>query len=351
MFYLCGMFDGCFILKSLMKLREIKKNNMKNIERKDLQIISRHSNLSKKGIKKVLSEVVYNDAESWLKFLRLLFISLGVSFTTAGIIFFFAYNWNDLDKFIKMGLIEVLIVLTTSTVLFSQFKLDIKNILLTGASVLVGVLFAVFGQIYQTGANAYDFFLGWTLCISLWVFVANFPPLWLVYFTLVNTTFVCYSEQISNWSNHSMFFMQFILNAFFLLFFIVLKEKVKGLIAPTWFLNVLALATVCCGTMTCISCFLNNYPDYLGVILFCIFVFYIAGIFYGLAIKSNFYIAIISFSSIVIISALLIRIAFDFDHLDLLIPIFLVLSAFIFISVAAIVYTLIHLQKKWNNGN
>ena len=111
--------------------------------------------------------------EAWQKFFRLFFISLGVGFTVSGIVFFFAYNWADLNKFIKIGLIEALIITTISLVLFLRININTRNIILTGASVLVGVLFAVFGQIYQTGANAYDFFLVWTIFVTLWV-VGNY---------------------------------------------------------------------------------------------------------------------------------------------------------------------------------
>ena len=174
---------------------------MENIEREDIQIITRHSNWSEKSIDNILKKNIYSDKDSWLKFLRLFFISLGVGFTTAGIIFFFAYNWADLHKFIKIGFIEGLIIISTLVILFSKISLDVKNILLTGTSILVGVLFAVFGQIYQTGANAYDFFLGWTMFITIWVFVSNYAPLWLVFITLINTTLILYSQQVAqDWS-------------------------------------------------------------------------------------------------------------------------------------------------------
>ena len=150
---------------------------MTKIEREDIHILSQHSNLSESTIDQMLREQVYSGKQDWQKFLRLFFISLGVGFTAAGILFFFAYNWADLHKFAKIGLIEALVVISTLVVIFSKVTLDIKNILLTGASILVGVLFAVFGQIYQTGANAYDFFLGWTMAITIWVLIANYAPL------------------------------------------------------------------------------------------------------------------------------------------------------------------------------
>ena len=96
---------------------------MTKIEREDIQILTRHSNWSEKSIDNILKKDIYSDKESWHKFLRLFFISLGVGFTTAGIIFFFAYNWGDLHKFIKIGLIEGLIISLTLVVLFSKISL------------------------------------------------------------------------------------------------------------------------------------------------------------------------------------------------------------------------------------
>ncbi len=53
---------------------------MINIQREDIYIISRHSNLTEQGIDRALKENVYNDKEAWQKFLRLFFISLTVVF-------------------------------------------------------------------------------------------------------------------------------------------------------------------------------------------------------------------------------------------------------------------------------
>ena len=56
--------------------------------------------------------------------------------------------------------------------------------------------FAVFGQIYQTGADAYDLFLGWTLFTILWAFAIRFTPLWLTFIGLLCTTIWLYAMQI-----------------------------------------------------------------------------------------------------------------------------------------------------------
>jgi len=315
-----------------------------NMERKDIEIISRHSNWTEKGIDKVLKEEVYSDSKSWKGFLNLLFISLGVGFTVSGIVFFFAFNWADLHKFTKMGLIEGLIILTTSVVLFSKLNLNVKNIILTGTSVLVGVLIAVFGQIYQTGANAYDFFLGWTLFISLWVIISNFPPLWLVFLTLVNTTFVLYSQQVaSDWSEVFVFSSLFLFNSLVLVILHLLLKFRNDIKVPSWFTSILGFAAIIFSTIgIIIGIFDNHQSSFLLLILLSI-VAYGAGIVYSFRTKNGFYLSLIPFSIIIIISSLLIKISEDA-------AMFFIVSLFIIASVTLLIKGLLDIQKKWNNG-
>ena len=316
---------------------------MKKIEREDIKIITRHSNWSEKSIDNILKKNIYSDKESWHKFLRLFFISLGVSFTTAGIIFFFAYNWADLHRFIKIGLIEGLIIISTLVILFSKISLDIKNILLTGTSILVGVLFAVFGQIYQTGANAYDFFLGWTMFITIWVFVSNYAPLWLVFITLINTTLILYSQQVAHdWSEVFVFTLLFIINILFLTTSLFGK-KINGEIkVPIWFSNLIALASVSFGTIGIVFGIFDKNQTSFFVLIIITSILYGIGIKYGLKLKSGFYLSIIPFSIIIIISAFLIKLSDDAGM-------FFFISLFVIGSVTLVIKNLIDLQKKWIN--
>lgn len=316
---------------------------MTKIEREDIQIITRHSNWSEKSIDNILKKNIYSDKESWYKFLRLFFISLGVGFTTAGIIFFFAYNWADLHKFIKIGLIEGLIIISTLVILFSKISLDIKNILLTGTSILVGVLFAVFGQIYQTGANAYDFFLGWTMFITIWVFVSNYAPLWLVFITLINTTLILYSQQVAHdWSEVFVFTLLFIINILFLTTSLFGK-KINGEIkVPIWFSNLIALASVSFGTIGIVFGIFDENQTSFFVLIIITSILYGIGIKYGLKLKSGFYLSIIPFSIIIIISAFLIKLSDDAGM-------FFFISLFVIGSVTLVIKNLIDLQKKWIN--
>ncbi|WP_257669806.1 DUF2157 domain-containing protein [Parapedobacter tibetensis] len=316
---------------------------MKDIQREDIHIISRHSNLTEQGIDSVLKEKVYNDKEAWQKFLRLFFITLGVGFTVSGIVFFFAYNWEDLHKFAKIGITEGLIIAITSLALLPKINANIRNIILTGAAVLVGVLFAVFGQIYQTGANAYDFFLAWTVFVTLWVLVANFAPLWLLYLILINATFILYAQQVAkDWSEVLVFSLLFIINTAVLVSAILLSKYKKIVDVPNWFLNIVALGCTTYATIGIVIGIFDKYQIAFLILILIASIVYALGIWHGLKAKSGFYLSVVPFSLIVIVSALLIKIS-EGEMM------FLLVSLFIVASITLVIKNLIDIQKKWAN--
>jgi len=316
---------------------------MQNIQWEDIYIISRHSSLTEQGADKALKENVYNNKEAWQQFLQLFFISLGIGFMVSGIVFFFAYNWADLHRFVKMGLIELLIVATTCLVLFLKINITTRNIILTGSAILVGALFAVFGQVYQTGANAYDFFLAWTLFITLWVIVSGFAPLWLLYLLLINTTFILYSRQVaSNWSEVFVFTFLFIMNAAVPVTAILISRYRKTVNIPGWFLHTVALASITFATIGIIIGIFDDYQASFPVLILLAAIAFALGIRHGLKAKNIFYVSAIPFSLIVIGSALLIKIS-DGEMM------FLLVSGFIIASVTLVIKTLIDIQKKWRN--
>jgi uncharacterized membrane protein len=315
---------------------------MKNIEREELYLLSRHSNLGEEEVAQVLREKIYPDKQAWETFVKLLLITLGVGFTVSGIIFFFAYNWQNLHKFVKIGLTEGVLIVAIGCIFFIRNSI-VKNILLTFASVLVGVLYAVFGQIYQTGANAYDFFLAWTVFTTLWVVISNFAPLWLLYLVLLNTTFILYTQQVAqDWSEVLVFTLLFVINTVALLLFTTLAKYKAQLNIPKWFLQLLALASTTFATIgLCLGMF-ASYASVFPILIVLTLVLYILGIKYGLRTRSLFYLAIIPFSLIVIGAAILIKIS-EAEAM------FFFISMFIIGSVTGVIVNLLRYQKKWSN--
>jgi uncharacterized membrane protein len=314
---------------------------MAKIDRDDIYHITTHSNLSSDKINGLLSQYVYNNSAAWKKFLRLFFIMLATGFLSAGVIMFFAYNWAALGKFSKIGLIELLVILTVCFVLFSKLKEDIKNILLTGASILVGVLFAVFGQIYQTGADAYDFFLGWTISVTLWVLVSNYAPLWLIYLGLVQTTFILYAAQVAvDWSPVFVSGILFVINLIAAVGFHWTAGMRPTLKIRPWFLKTLAIAAVACATTGLTTGIFDDAGLPFSMLLILTAAAYAWGIHYGLRQKRAFYISITSLSIVAIISAFMMKVGSDAGM-------FLLTFVFIVVSITFIIRKLIWLQKKW----
>lgn len=316
---------------------------MTKIQREDIHILSRNSNITAFGVKSALKENINNDKESWQKFLGILFLTLGVGFTVAGIVFFFAYNWTDFDKFTKIGLVEGLIITTTILAVIPKINNNIKNTILSGASVLVGVLFAVFGQIYQTGANAYDFFLAWTLFVTLWVIISNFAPLRLLYLILVNTTFILYAQQVaSDWSIVLVFTILFSFNTIILITLQLISTHKKTAVKPIWFMNTLALAAIAFGTIGIIFGIFEKYSFAFPLLILIASIVFTLGIRFGLKTKSGFYLSVIPFSVVLIISSLLIEVLEG----QLM---FLLVCLFIIASVTFIIKNLINIQKRWTD--
>jgi uncharacterized membrane protein len=114
----------------------------------------------------------------------------------AGVVFFFAYNWANMAAWLKLGLIQIAIVGCVIITLIKGVQQLVGKVFLLAASLFVGVLLAVYGQIYQTGADAYQLFAGWALLITGWVIVSKFGGLWLMWLLLINTAIVLYFEQV-----------------------------------------------------------------------------------------------------------------------------------------------------------
>jgi uncharacterized membrane protein len=315
--------------------------DMSKITREDIQIISRCSNWSEKGVSKTLTDAVYADKSSWLAFLRLLFLGIGVSFTVAGIIFFFAYNWADLNKFVKLGLMEGLVLLVSLGALFFKTNPLIKKILLTAAAVLIGASLAVFGQVYQTGANAYDFFLAWVLFITLWVVISRFAPFWIIYIALINTTLFLYADQVAqDWSELFVVNFLFVINLLFLIGFLLISKFKPDRGFPVWSTHLLALAITVIGTIGVSMGIFEDSEPLFWVLFAMVGISYGLGVWYGLKTHNTFYLAIICFSVILIICALLLRVSEGAGML-------FIIGLFIIGSVTVLIKTLMELQRKW----
>ena len=299
---------------------------MKKLDNRDIQILARNTSLNSKDIAELYKDNVYSDKETWIKSSNIALLVLGIGFMISGIIFFFAYNWDNLNKFAKLGITQALVIAPILIILFSKLDSNIKKIILTAASLLVGVLFAVFGQIYQTGANAYDFFLAWTIFVTIWAFVANFAPLWILYFVLINTTIILFQLQVArDWSFVSLMSLLFIINLIPVSIAIYLRDyKLKQTI-PSYFIVVLGLASIAFSTIGIIYGIMNDSQGGFVFLIFTALIVYTSLIWYSLTFKRTFFIALIPFCLVLIICSQLLEISAEWGMI-LLICIFIIIS-------------------------
>ncbi len=122
----------------------------------------------------------------WRLWLSRYLLAMGCILTLSGIIFFFAYNWAEMSAFAKFALIQGGILVCVGGAFAVSLKRFAGQMLLLAASILTGVFMAVFGQIYQTGADAYELFMMWSLLVFGWTVLSNFAFQWICWLTITN---------------------------------------------------------------------------------------------------------------------------------------------------------------------
>lgn len=142
-----------------------------------------------------IAQLTPSNAE-WLRYINHFLTAVGALLIVAGVTAFFAWNWAELSYVRKFALIQSGIV--GSVVL--AWRLGIDSIggrsSFFAAAFLVGVLLAVFGQVYQTGADPYGLFLGWAVLILPWVIIGRQAGLWLLFQVLMNLACIMYWTQV-----------------------------------------------------------------------------------------------------------------------------------------------------------
>lgn len=123
---------------------------------------------------------------SWINFLRLSMMWLGIVAVSSGVIFFFAYNWQEMSRLTKFSLIEISMVLSAIVYVRLSSNPLITTATLMGMTLLTGGLLALVGQSYQTGADPWQLFAIWSLLMLPWAVISRSNVLWIFWLVLVN---------------------------------------------------------------------------------------------------------------------------------------------------------------------
>jgi len=133
--------------------------------------------------------------QDWKNYIDKMFLILGILFITSGIIFFFAFNWKIIPRYFKFG--SIMLFLSSGVVLYNYFghQRFLAKLCLFFSIMMTGVLLAVIGQVYQTGADSYVLFLLWSLFIIPWVIISDFSSIWIFWYVLVEITCMLFLSQ------------------------------------------------------------------------------------------------------------------------------------------------------------
>lgn len=135
---------------------------------------------------------LYPSGQAWAVFVDRLLLWLGGLALAFAVLFFVAYNWAEMGRWLRFGMVQAAIVLAVGIAVWGKATPSVKRLALTAAALLVGVLLALFGQVYQTGADPWQLFFSWVVLTLPWVWVARFELLWVLWLGLLNLTIGLY---------------------------------------------------------------------------------------------------------------------------------------------------------------
>ena len=288
---------------------------------------------------------------NWHSFMSVFLLSIGTLFLISGIIFFFAYNWADLDKFHKFAALQTAILIALLFVWRRGLDDPIGHLAATFAVVVIGVLMAVFGQIYQTGADLWELFALWTLVALPVAVVARYTPLWMIWLVLLNAAIFLYVQQELG---YGFFYLYYRLGlgiyVAFLLAWELLAYKKSIWMRQPFFIGLLFTACLYFATGLMVKVvasvgnarYLGSVPDS-NFINFILYAGTVAVSFYYYQFKKhNLYIAAITYLSLGILPVVYIMRSFRFNA-----EYFFILGIIIVVEAIVAVVLLRRLQLRW----
>lgn len=156
-------------------------------------VIDRHDVESALRIADVLP-----DQTAWRQFLDRLLLWLGVVLLAAALVFFFAYNWTALGRYLRFGIAEAALLIAVGAAWKLGLERPSGKAALFAAALCVGALLALVGQTYQTGADPWQLFCTWAIAILPWCALGRMPALWVLQLALLNISVVAYYDAVGS---------------------------------------------------------------------------------------------------------------------------------------------------------
>src|SRR5690606_6044742 len=206
-------------------------------------------------------------------------------------------------------------------------------------------LYAVHGQVYQSGADAFELFLAWTLMIALWTLAANFAPLWLLQIALINTTLILYAGQGGlAWLDSELPTILLCLNVLFWVAFEALPKWTASKPHPQWLVKLLVIYILTLVIVHLPARIVSDPLERYWTLALAVVPILFLGFWYGIRTRQIFYISSISFTLIILFASLMLRISEEG-------PMLLAIGLFIAGSIGLLTKILIEKQRQWKGQN
>lgn len=140
----------------------------------------------------------HNTAIVWKQFDRFVLAYAGALFLLAGVICFFAYNWHMLPPFAKFSLIAAALLVSAAFPLFRGICPASGKLGLLSCGILGGILMAVYGQVYQTGADSWTLFRSWAIFLIPLALAGRQTGLWFLLWLVSSLSGILYCREYAS---------------------------------------------------------------------------------------------------------------------------------------------------------
>lgn len=127
--------------------------------------------------------------------LQAVLLAMATALIVAGVAFFVAANWQALGKFARLGLVAAFVVAGVVVSVVVSPRSVGGRAALTVSGLVTGPALFLFGQTYQTGADAWELFAGWLLLLLPFAFAARFAGLWWIALLLLHAATLLFLDQ------------------------------------------------------------------------------------------------------------------------------------------------------------
>ena len=202
----------------------------------------------------------------WRRFAGQFLLATGSLLLLAGVLFFFAFNWAVLHRFVKILLVALPLLVSAVGAMRYGLNSAAGKAGITSAVVLTGILLAVIGQIYQTGADSEMLFAGWAVLTLPWVVLAVMPWLGVFWLLLVNAALVLLiAGRLDVWAlffHDGLLWMPFLFNALALMLWEALWPRCEPLRAAYGPRFIAFAAIACISGLAVCWWFVGDHSDW-----------------------------------------------------------------------------------------